>query len=156
MSILVLGIGNPYMSDDSIGVRVVQRLQREFRLSPEVRVVDGGTLGIKLLSLLEGVERLLVVDAVRNGSTPGTLIRLAGDQVPRAFMAKLSRDEAGLSDLLAAAELLGTIPWDIVLWGIQPASLEFGEQLSPLVAAQFETLVNHVLDELAKWGQSGN
>lgn len=155
MSVLVLGIGNLYMSDDSIGVRVVQRLQDEHYLPPEVSVVDGGTLGLELLSFLEGVERLLVVDAVNNGCAPGTVIRLADVQVPRVIKRKFSMDEAGLSDLLAAAELLDSIPEEIVLWGIQPAVLEFGEELSPPVAARFETLVTHVLAELAEWGCRG-
>ena len=155
MSILVLGIGNPYMGDDGIGPRVAQRLQRDYRLPSGVAVVDGGTRGLELLSLLEGVERLLVVDAVKNGCTPGTVIRLARDQVPRVIKAKLSMDEAGLSDLLAAAELLGHVPPEIVLWGIQPASLDFGEELSPPVASQFDALVLHVLEELAGWAMEG-
>jgi len=152
MSTLVLGIGNPYMSDDGIGPRVARQLLRESGLPPDVTIVDGGTQGLGLLSLLEGVERLLVVDAVNSGCAAGTVVRLAGDRVPRAIRVKFSMDEAGLSDLLAAAELLGHIPREIVLWGMQPGVLEFGEQLSPPVAARFETLVTHVLAELADWG----
>ena len=69
--VLVLGIGNLVMSDDGIGVLVVQRLQRDYRLPGHVEVMDGGTLGLDILPRLEGIERLLIVDAVETGLAPG-------------------------------------------------------------------------------------
>ena len=67
--VLVLGIGNLVMSDDGVGVKVVQRLQREYRCADSVEIMDGGTLGLDLLPKLEGIERLIVVDAVETGVT---------------------------------------------------------------------------------------
>ena len=155
MSVLVLGIGNLIMADDGIGVKVVQRLQQDYRFPPEVTILDGGTLGLDLLPFLEGVERLLMVDAVETGWEPGTVVRLEGEELPVALKTKLSPHQVGLQDLLAVAELQGFSPKDMVLWGVQPAVLDMGMDLSSPVAAQMDTLVDRVLAELAGWGIGG-
>lgn len=140
------------MSDDGVGVRVVQRLQDDYRLPPQVTILDGGTLGLDLLPWLEGVAQLLVVDAMETGGPPGTLRRLTGVDIPIALKTKLSPHQMGLQDLLSVAELQGFAPQEMVLWGVQPAEIKMGLELSKPVAAQLDTLVAKVLQELALWG----
>jgi hydrogenase maturation protease len=152
MSILVLGIGNLVMSDDGIGVRVIQKLAACFRFPDGVVLLDGGTLGLDLLPRLEGVERLIVVDAVDIGKSPGTLARLSGDDVPIVLETKVSPHQMGLRDLLAVAMLQGFVPVEMVLWGVQPERIEMGVELSPAVAGALAALVKNVLLELDRWG----
>lgn len=152
MSILVLGIGNLVMSDDGIGVKVVQILAERFVFPPEVTLLDGGTLGLDLLPRLEGVEKLLVVDAVGIGKAPGTLVRLSGEEVPAVLETKLSAHQMGLKDLLAVATLLGFAPQEMVLWGVQPAAIHLGTELSAALSGRLEELADQVLAELARWG----
>ena len=150
--ILVLGIGNLVMADDGIGVRVVQLIEERYRFPDQVTVLDGGTLGLALLPRIEAAERLLIVDAVQTGAPPGTLIRLAGEEIPPSLEPWLSPHQIGLKDLLTVASLLGNSPGKTVLWGVQPESVQLALQLSPPVAAQLEPLVGKVLEELATWG----
>jgi len=140
------------MSDDGVGVRVVQLLQERYRFPEEVTLLDGGTLGLDLLPKLEGVERLLVVDAVETGGAPGTLLRLSGDDIPLALETKVSPHQMGLKDLLTVASLQGFDPAEMVLWGVQPECIEMGMELSPVVAEQVAQLTENVLTELANWG----
>lgn len=139
------------MSDDGIGVRVVQLLAERYGFPAGVTILDGGTLGLDLLPRLEGVERLLVVDAVETGEAPGTVVRLTGDDVPIVLETKVSPHQMGLKDLLAVAMLQGFAPREMVLWGVQPALIEIGMDLSPAVAAQLEPLARHVVTELDRW-----
>lgn len=152
MAILVLGLGNALMNDDALGVRAVAELQRRYLFPAGVTVIDGGTLGLDLLPLLEGVERLLIVDAVDMGAVPGSRFRLCGDDVPRAFASKLSVHQMGVQDLLAVAELQGHVPRELVVHGVQPASIEMEMQLSPPVAAAMEALLAGIVAELEGWG----
>jgi hydrogenase maturation protease len=140
------------MSDDGIGVRVIQLMTKRYRFPGGVTLLDGGTLGLDLLPQLEGVERLLVIDAVDIGSAPGSLARLAGDGVPIVLETKVSPHQMGLKDLLAVATLQGFAPREMVLWGVQPEIIEMGMELSPAVSAQIEPLVENVLRELGGWG----
>lgn len=148
----MLGIGNVLMNDDAIGVRVVQSLAARFDFPAEVLLLDGGTLGLDLLPYLEGIDRLLVVDAVETGAAAGTLVRLSGEDIPLALATKVSPHQMGLKDLLLVADLQGYSPPEMVLWGVQPASIEMDLQMSPHVAAAVPLLQDRVLAELAGWG----
>ncbi len=148
----MLGIGNLVMSDDGVGIRVVQRLVSGYGFPEEVTILDGGTLGLDLLPFLEGLERLLIVDAMETGKTPGTIVRLSADEIPVAFETKLSPHQMGLKDLLAVSLLRGHAPREMVLLGIQPETVQVGIELSPAVAAALPTLVELSLRELANWG----
>ena len=114
------------LSDEGLGVAAVQRLTETYRLGPEVEVLDGGTMGLDLLYRLEGVSHLIIVDAVKTGGAPGDLVRLEGDEIPKALATKMSMHQVGLQELLAVSELRGTLPPHVVLWGMEPASLDWG------------------------------
>jgi len=151
MSILVLGLGNSIMTDDGFGVEVVKTLSSRYHFRGEVRLVDGGTLGLDLLPFLEDVESLLIIDALDMHDEPGRIFRLQGEEVPRAFASKLSVHQMGLQDLLAVAELQGHVPNRLVVWGVQPESIEIGTELSRAVESAVEPIVQKVLEELQAW-----
>jgi len=148
----VLGIGNLIMTDDGVGVRVVQSLSEGYVFPSEVTILDGGTLGLDLLTHLEGVERLLIIDAMETGGPPGTIVRMTGEEIPMVFETKLSPHQMGLKDLLAVSVLRGITPPEMVLLGIQPGNIELGVDLTPPVEAQLDTLVDMALRELENWG----
>ncbi len=150
---LVLGLGNILLADEGVGVRVIERLLEQYDFPEGVRVMDGGTLGLDLLPYLEDASRLLVVDAVQARKPAGTLVRLAGDEIPVFLDAsKVSPHQEGLEDLLAVATLKGYLPQEVVFWGAQIESLGVGLELSPAVASQVDALVGKVLEELERWG----
>jgi len=150
--VLVLGIGNLVMSDDGVGVKVVQQLQREYSCAENVEIMDGGTLGLDLLPKMEELDHLIVVDAVETGYKPGTCIRLTGEELPIALETKLSPHQMGLKDLLSVAQLLGHSPGEMVLIGVQPGSIEMDTELTPEVNAVLQDLVDNVVDELSNIG----
>jgi len=153
-STLVLGLGNVLLSDEGIGVWVADRLGRRFEFPETVTVLEGGTLGLDLLPRLDGVQRLLLIDAVRLGRTPGAIVRLEGEEVPAALGVKISPHQIGLADLLAAARLMGQAPPELVLWGMEPERLDPGTRFSPRIAQQLPRLLACALDELDRWGLS--
>lgn len=145
---LVLGLGNTIMADDGVGPRLIDYLAQQGQLPDDVALLDGGTLGLDLLPRLEGVQQLIIVDAVEIGQVPGSLIRLSGEEVAMALDTKLSPHQMGLKDLLAVARLLGHLPDEVVLLGVQPASIEMAAELSPQVAASLPQLAAMVRQEL--------
>lgn len=149
---LVLGVGNLLLSDEGVGIHVIQRLAEAHRLSEEVQILDGGTLGLNLLYYLEGVENLLIIDAVEMGKEPGTLLRMEGDEVPAFLSMKMSPHQIGVNDMLFAAKLKDLYPRNVVLWGVQPALLSVGLDLSPIVSVQVDVLVGKIMEELSLWG----
>ncbi len=152
MFILVLGVGNPIMCDDGVGVRAVELLQQRYRLPAHVSVLQGGTLGLALLPQVEEADRLLLVDAVDAGEPPGTLVRLAGADLPLTLEAKVSPHQLGLKELLSLAALMGKGPRETVLWGVQPESVALSLGLSASVESKLEMLLASLVQELACWG----
>jgi len=149
---LVLGAGNLLLADDGVGIHAIRRLQEVAELPPEVEILDGGTLGMNLLHYIEDVARLLIVDALELDAPPGTLARVAGDEVPAYFSVKMSPHQIGIPDMLASARLRDLYPPQVVVWGVQPGTIEVSLDLSPPVAAQLDRLVELILAELARWG----
>ena len=150
--VLVLGAGNILLSDEGIGVRVVEALQQRYRVPEEVEVLDGGTCGMDLLDVIAGRDRLILVDAVDTGSPPGTVVRLEDDQIPAVFRTRSSPHQLGLPDVLALLRLLEAAPARVTVIGVQPASLDIGLELTPPIAERLDVLVEMVAGELAAIG----
>ncbi len=152
MRIVVLGVGNTLLSDEGIGVRAVERLQTDYDLPPEVVVIDGGTTGMEMLEDLSNADHIVIVDAVRSGKAPASIIRLAGEQVPVFFKTKLSPHQIGLSDVLATLAFIGEAPGGVTVLGVEPVSLETGMSLSPQVEARLPELLDLLVTELRELG----
>jgi hydrogenase maturation protease len=149
---LVIGLGNPLMGDDGVGVAALERIRRSWELPGEVELVDGGTWGMNLLPIIESAERLILLDAIRTGAVPGTLTVLERAELPRYFSLKLSPHQIDLREVLALAELRGALPEDLVALGIEPARVEMGESLSAPVQAAMGKLVDLALDRIEQAG----
>jgi hydrogenase maturation protease len=150
--ILVLGVGNILLRDEGIGVRIVELLQAEYTFSPNVRLMDGGTLGLRLLDPISETDHLIVVDAVQNGQPPGTIYRLGTEELEKRVTFKNSLHQLDLVETLAYAEILGHRP-DAVIVGIEPEDISpWGTELTDVVRARVPELCGRVLQEIEKAG----
>jgi hydrogenase maturation protease len=148
LQVTILGVGNLLLKDEGVGVRVVEHLADRYEFPENVRVVDGGVLGIRLMGLIGNTDILIVVDAVANQGAPGTLYRLADEQVPRRVLAKQSMHQLDLPEVLALCAAIDQNPRVVVL-GVEPediATMDIG--LTPAVAAKVVDLAAMVLAEL--------
>jgi len=152
--VFILGIGNALLTDEGVGVRAVNELERRFVFPPEVEILDGGTAGIELLRHILGHEYLIIIDAMLFSKPPGTITRLQGEEVPAAFRTRISPHQLGLSDLLAAGRLTGDLPENLILFGVEPKSVDMGLELSPEVERSMETLVAAVVGEVEALGHT--
>jgi hydrogenase maturation protease len=152
--ITLIGLGNILLRDEGAGVQAVRHIQERYQTPPELEIVDGGTSGLDLLPYIEGRDRVLFVDAVNFGKEPGYLGELNNAEIPAFFAVKSSLHHLGLADVLAAAQLLETLPPEICLIGIQPHSLEPGLELSPILQARLDALLEKILAKLEAWGLS--
>lgn len=148
---LVIGLGNPLMGDDGVGLVVLEQLEEQ-SFAPPVEFVDGGTWGLALLPDVERAAALLLLDAVHSDDTPGTVYVLGAEDIPRFLAAKISPHQVDVRELLALAELRGALPADLRVVGVQPCSTEYGDGLSPEAAAAVEVMVSAACAVLASWG----
>jgi len=147
-TIKIIGVGNPLMGDDGIGIAAAERLAA-LPLPEGVEVIDGGTGGLTLLDLMGGAETVLLIDAVAMGKTPGAIVRFTAEEVAmEGGQPGLSLHETGLAAVFALGREMGLLPPQIVIYGVEPASVECRLGLSPVVAEALDPLVEAILAEL--------
>ena len=135
-----------------MGVVAVARILERWSPGSGVEMLEGGTLGLWLLPLLESYRTVLLVDAIRADGEPGTLVRIEGEEVARAAAHRLSVHQVGVGDLMDAAQLRGTLPPKLTLLGVVPEAVSLGLGLTPRVERALPLLIQRVLDTCAELG----
>ena len=137
MKILVLGIGNTLLADEGVGIFAMRELEARFGARGDIEFIDGGTLSFTLAAPISECSALLVIDAAELGVAPGTVRSFEGEEMDRFLGAnrKSSVHEVGLLDLMSISRLSGHWPERRALIGIQPSLVDWGEALTPAVAA---------------------
>ena len=144
MRILVLGVGNILLTDEAIGVRIVEALEQRYILPDYVEILDGGTAGMELLGDMANRDHLIIADAiVSKKNAPGTMA---------LFTNKISPHQLGLADVLSALRFTGEFPKKLTLVGVIPESLEPHIGLTPTVEAMIEPALEQVLAALRESG----
>lgn len=150
MKTLVLGLGNPLLRDDSVGLRVVQQLRADLIDHPEVEISEDYWGGLRLMERMVGYDRVIVVDAMRSGGPAGAVFRLTPGSV--ATQRSASTHDVNLPTALRLGRMAGTqLPPDerIVLVGIEADDVEtFGEELTPDVQRAIPEAIRLIIAEL--------
>lgn len=148
--LLVLGVGNILLKDEGVGVHAVRELmKREY--PPEVSIVDGGTAGLDLLYLIEEASRLIIVDATNGDAEPGTIFRFSPEELDD-FIPSISNSlhQIGLLEVLHIGRAMGILP-PTTVFGVQPAVVDWGMELTPELSARLPRLVSLIEEEVNNW-----
>ncbi|MBI5904717.1 MAG: HyaD/HybD family hydrogenase maturation endopeptidase [Deltaproteobacteria bacterium] len=149
----VIGVGNILLRDEGIGVHVVRELSARGE-PPGAEYVDGGVAGATLLNLIEGEERVVLVDAVGAPLPPGTVVRLRPDDLAGSGAPSWSLHDLNLADTLGMMRLRGTLP-DVLILGVVPADIAtYSLELSPAVSDRFGEIVEKIRGEIAAFAAS--
>lgn len=151
-STLVLGMGNPILSDDGVGLLVAERL-RTLPLPDGVEVRQSEVAGLRLLELVRGFTRVIIIDALQSGAEsgrePGEIVRYEAKDF-KGGQRYGSAHSIGLGTILELGERLGLpMPRDVVVYAVEAADVEtFAEELSSPVAAAAERVIWQIREEL--------
>jgi len=144
MGKFVLGIGNVLLRDEGIGCHVAHALE-EIPL-PDVKIIDGGTCP-DVLQFLEYTDKLVIVDAVKGGGTPGQIYRFHLKDITLEQKPFLSLHDVGLVDNLMLMQ-----PWhnisEAVIIGVEPREINWGLELSPELQEKMPQIIDTILSEL--------
>ena len=134
--VLILGVGNILFSDEGIGVRAVEYLREHATLPDNVLLMDGGTLGMRLMDAIMDCDLLVVLDAVLGDDAPGSLYRLEGEQLRNSLSFRDSMHQLDLVDTLVFCELAGHRPRAVVV-GMEPLDYQtMRPERTPVCAEQ--------------------
>jgi hydrogenase maturation protease len=152
--IRIIGIGNTFAGDDAIGPLITRRL--EGHQVSFVEIIEAGLSGLNLLSLMDGAEVVLLIDAILSGHSPGTIHRL---EIPQelntlrtyAWSSNSSSTHSfGLAESLILSNTLATLPSTVIVFGIELQQTTLGEPCSSAINQAIEMLTQYVQEEIDK------
>jgi hydrogenase maturation protease len=147
----IIGLGNPFMGDDAVGVLVARQLHAHS--SAHVSILEGGLAGLNLLHDMEGTDMLILIDAVHSHAKAGTIVRFT---LPKDLekIGKLSWGTSassthafGLAEALTLAHTLKVLPAHVVLFGIELGHIHKGQALSLPASKAMRSVVNRIAVE---------
>jgi hydrogenase maturation protease len=130
----VIGVGNRWRSDDAVGLDVARALAGT--LPDGVEVLEREGEPASLIDAWDGAESVWLADAISSGAAAGTLHRLdaSRDKLP-AELFRTSTHHLGLAEAVELARALGRLPRQLVVFGVEGAKFDVGDELTPEVRA---------------------
>lgn len=151
-SVLILGVGNSLLGDEGVGIHVVRAIREIYRDQGSIEYIDGGTLSFTLAEPIARADGLIVVDAARMNSSPGTVKVFHDTEMDRYLKGnRQSVHEVSLTDLLDIARLTESLPKKRSLIGIEPRSIDWNESLSPEVQPAVDRAISEIVTILSNW-----
>lgn len=147
---VILGLGNILFQDEGVGIHLVHQLMQE-AIALKTEIIDGGTEALSLLGIVEAAEKLLVIDAISDSEPPGTVKVVPGEEVPLALALTTSVHQIGFQEVLALAQLRGRLPAQMVLIGVEPQTIGWGMELTPLIAEQLPRVKAMIYQQINNW-----
>jgi len=148
--VLILGIGNPILCDDGIGIHVVRHLKNLIK-DTTISVEEAYTGGLCLVDLLRGYSKAILIDAIKSPQDKnGTIKRLSLEDLPTTHSSN-PHDMSLYTAIQLAKKMGDTLPQEIIIIGIVVNNVPcFGEHLTPDIHQSVSPAANCVLDEIAK------
>ena len=137
------------MSDEGIGIYIAEEIGKRNVLPADIEATELGTGNMNVLHAIAGREKVVFVDCAKMGGSPGTMRRFGLDEVvSKKVLTSWSAHEGDLLNLLEISRTMGELPAEVVIFGIEPAKIEFGQQLTPALRACFGGYVAEITNFL--------
>jgi hydrogenase maturation protease len=149
---VIIGMGNPLLSDDGVGITVAHAVAKRLMHRVDLTVLELHTGGIRLMEAMAGFKRAVVVDAMLRGLAPGTLQRFDSSDfvTTKNTFSSHDTDFATAYDLGRMAGV--PLPEQVSFWGIEAREFDlFGERFTDEVSAAIPGAVNLIVDEIIQW-----
>lgn len=150
--ILVLGVGNILLGDEGFGVHAARWLMENRQWPENIRLLDGGTLGLMLMAEFMETDVAIILDIARGGGQPGCFYRLDDGDMARSLSIRDSAHHTGIEDVLISCELAGHRPKTVV-FAMEPFDCQtLNPALTPEAERRLPLFCAKVLNELARMG----
>jgi hydrogenase maturation protease len=152
---VIIGVGNPFRGDDGVGRIVSQRLKA--KLPPGAEVFESIGEALSLMELWGSAPKVILIDAAEAGEAPGAVSRMDAslEALPSAYF-HMSTHAFSVAEAIEMARSLGQLPDNVIVYGIQGASFEHGEGLSPAAERGAAEAVKRILEEISNTNRNTN
>lgn len=144
----IVGVGNLLLKDDGIGIHFINALKKRAMSQDDgLELIDAGT---SLPPLPKSLDKLIIVDALQGGESPGTIYRLKPEEVDGNQVYIISPHQIDLWQTLRLMELSKEKPREVIIFGVEPKTIDWGIELSPELKEKVPQLIRLVLQEAGR------
>lgn len=149
---IVVGVGNVLFKDEGVGVFAAKYLEQNYALPEDVEIIDGATLGFKLMTYFQDYDHVIILDTVSVEDTPGSIYRLPAEEMMGLGSYRQTAHEVEIVEMLEICSLLEEMA-EVTILGIVPKDIEAVEiGLTPELEAHFDEYIDHAVKELETLG----
>ncbi len=146
--ILFLGLGNPILSDDAVGIRVVEAIEGILGTRPHISFMTGSFTGLHMLDAIQGYDRAIIIDALEGDGAPGTLKRIAMGEIPETSHLTSMHSMDLMTAMHWGRDIGMHMPVNIVVYGIHTENvISFSEHMSAAVARMVRTNAEKIIGQ---------
>ncbi|MCX6641655.1 MAG: hydrogenase maturation protease [bacterium] len=145
---LIIGVGNESRGDDGVGKLIARQVRAALLREADVLEMDGESA--ELIAAWQQTDRAILIDAMRSGQPVGTIVRFDASikPLPQEFARVGSTHSFGVAEAIELSRTLGTLPRQVIVFGIEGESFENFKPLSPEVAAAIPEVIKRILKEI--------
>ncbi len=149
MKTLVLGLGNPILCDDGVGIRVAHEVGNQLN-NPHVTVAETSAAGFSLLDSIVGYDKVIIIDAIQTQKGQAGQIYHMEPEDFSLTKHLSSPHQINLVTALELGEMLNlTMPREISIFAVEAKDItRFSEKCTPEVEQVIPEAVKMVMDEL--------
>ena len=140
----VIGFGNKFLSDDGIGPTIIEKIEKSgVYADKKIEIIDLGTSGTDLIFHIKQCPKIIIIDALDAGQDAGEIIKINEKDIDNLYnkgLSSLSLHDLDLSDTLKLVRAL-KLKTEIIIIGIKPFNIGFGEKLSPEIEAKIPDII---------------
>lgn len=148
--VAIIGIGNLFRSDDSVGIQLAELLRNQVPHHISVHTEIRGESD--LIDVWRNIDKTILIDAVSSGKKSGSVFRLTQDDLesldPEQFAFRCSTHDFNLLNGIELAKVFNTLPKEITVYGIEIETTEHGTQCSDAVQQAIPVVLQQILKEL--------
>ena len=150
---LVVGIGADYRGDDAARLHVARQL-KALGLDGVI-VYEDAVDALSLPADGNGLSIAVLVDAVRSGASPGTVFRFDARRrpIPELLFSRYSTHGLGVGGTIDLIRAIGCLPQRLIVYGIEGATFQLGQELSPVVAAACDVITRRIVRDLLRYAR---
>ena len=146
---VVLGLGNPLLSDEGIGCFLIEQFLKKSHNYPDVDFIDAGTGGMAVLHLIENRKKAFIIDCAYMQTQPGTIKKFSPNEIKSVKKLKhFSLHEADIIKVIEISKQLNSCPDVLIFFGIEPQVVAPGQNLSKTLTEKTDRYMEFISTEL--------
>lgn len=148
--VTILGIGNILMGDEGFGIHFSRWFSGRYRATNDVHIIDGGTLGYKLLDIICSCDHLIIIDVLKVDDAPGSIYRFNKEEMDLHLPPPTTAHEVTFPDVLFKSELMDEAPETTFLCIVPENYKDLRMEMTPFLYDKFVDMEKFLLVELDK------